>query len=99
MYLSMTDLDSLSPLMDSGEERLAFHSPPDSTAMEPPASYTKDMAAYQSRVGWYQALNLSPFCFWILSRAEVSSSYVVGVDFTPAALATSLRQLPTRPPA
>lgn len=57
------------------------------------------MAAYQSRVGWYQALNLAPCFFWILSRSEVSSAYVFGVDFTPAEAATSLRQLPTRPPA
>ena len=57
------------------------------------------MAAYQSRVGWYQALNLSPSFFWILSRAAVSSAYVFGVDLTPAAAATSLRQLATRPPA
>lgn len=57
------------------------------------------MAAYQSRVGWYQALNLSPSFFWILSRAEVSSLYVFGADFTPTEAARSLRQLPTRPPA
>lgn len=57
------------------------------------------MAAYQSRVGWYQALYLSPCFFWILSRAAVSSLYVLGVDFTPTEAATSLRQLATRPPA
>src|SRR5882757_2345498 len=99
MYLSMTVLNSSRPFRDSGEEKLAFHWPPSSTAMEPPASYTKDIAAYQSRVGWYQALNLSPSFAWILSRSEVSSSYVFGVVLMPAASATSVRQLPTRPPA
>ena len=57
------------------------------------------MAAYQSRVGWYQALNLSPSFFWTLSRAAVSSAYVFGVDLTPAEAKRSLRQLATRPPA
>src|SRR5438128_2453146 len=42
------------------------------------------MAAYQSRVGWYQALNLLPSFFWILSRSAVSSVYVVGGALMPA---------------
>lgn len=62
-------------------------------------SYTYDMAAYQSRDGWYQALNLSPFFSWILSRSAVSSVYVFGVALTPASAAMSLRQVATRPPA
>ena len=85
--------------MDSGEDRLALNLSPSCLAMEPPASYTKDMAAYQSRVGWYQALNLSPCLAWILSRSAVSSAYVFGVAVMPASAAMSLRQVAVRPPA